>query len=91
MANSLELLSGPISDIQKKYEILSDIVTEYNGCIHGSQSHVVSNNLISLIVYYEVPLGNREEVKRSLKIVFLQLFLDSISISTYSRNSNLLE
>src|SRR5215217_253333 len=26
MSNSLELLQGPIKDIQKKYEILSDIV-----------------------------------------------------------------
>src|SRR5215211_2492198 len=26
MSNSLELLTGPISEIQKKYEILSDIV-----------------------------------------------------------------
>jgi hypothetical protein len=32
MSNSLELLTGPIVDIQKKYEILSDIVTlEYRG------------------------------------------------------------
>ena len=38
MSNSFELLQGPIAEIQKKYEILSDIViTEYNGMIHGSQ------------------------------------------------------
>src|SRR5215217_9778193 len=55
MANSFELLSGPIADIQKKYEILSDIVIEYNGKVHGSQSHTVSANSISLIVYYEIP------------------------------------
>jgi hypothetical protein len=35
MDNSFELLQGPIQDIQKKYEILSDIVTKYNGCIHA--------------------------------------------------------
>ena len=28
MSNSLELLQGSIVDIQKKYEILSDIVSE---------------------------------------------------------------
>ena len=28
MANSLELLQGSIADVQKKYEILSDIVSE---------------------------------------------------------------
>jgi len=65
MSNSFELLTGPVSDTQKKYEILSDIVTEYNGKVHGSQSHIITaNNSISLIVYYEVPEGKREEVKQ---------------------------
>ena len=64
MSNSFELLTGPIDIIQKKYEILSDLVSEYNGKTHGSQSHIGPNNSISLVVYYEVPLGNREEVKR---------------------------
>jgi hypothetical protein len=66
MSNSFELLQGPIDSIQKKYEILSDIVTEANGKVHGSQSHIVANNSMSLIVYYEVPAeGNkREEVKQ---------------------------
>jgi hypothetical protein len=64
ISNSLELLSGPIDSVQKKYEILSDIVTEYNGKVHGSQSHVNGNN-ISLVVYYEVPVGQRDEVKRN--------------------------
>ena len=41
--NSLDFLSGPISEIQKKYEILSDIVSEYNGKVHGSQFHIISN------------------------------------------------
>ena len=69
MSNSLELLTGPISEIQKKYEILSDIVIQYNGKVHGSQSHIVNsnNNLVSLVVYYEVPEGKREEVKTRFK------------------------
>lgn len=54
MSNSLELLTGTILDIQRKYEILSDIVSEYNGKVHGSQSHIMQNNNISLIVYYIV-------------------------------------
>jgi hypothetical protein len=38
MYNSLELLTGPIVDIQKKYEILSDIVTvEYRGRVFRTQ------------------------------------------------------
>jgi hypothetical protein len=72
MSNSLELLTGPIAEIQKKYEILSDIVSEYNGKVHGSQSHV-NNNIISLVVYFEVPEGKREEVKQRFKnILYIQ-------------------
>ena len=51
MSNSFELLTGSISDIQKKYEILLDIVSEANGKVHGSQSHMITNNSMSLIVY----------------------------------------
>ena len=73
MSNSLELLSGPFSDIQNKQEILSDIVTEYNSKIHGSLSHVFTNNLISLIVYFEVPEGKRKEVKRKFSNVIVTI------------------
>ena len=51
MSNSFELLQGPIETIQKNYEILSDIITEYSGKTHGSQSHIVANNM-QLIVYF---------------------------------------
>ena len=57
MSNSFEFLTGPIDSIQKKYEILSDIVSEANGKVHGSQSHMIANNSMSLVLYYEVPLG----------------------------------
>jgi hypothetical protein len=44
MSNSFEYLQGSIDTIQKKYEILSDIViVEYNGKIHGSQRDRSSN------------------------------------------------
>ena len=63
-SNSFELLTGPIDAVQKKYEILSDIVSEYNGKVHGSQRDKDSKtDLIDLLVYYEVPLGQRDEVK----------------------------
>ena len=73
MSNSFELLQGPIDIIQKKYEILSDIViTEHNGKIHGSQQNRdPKTGLIDLLVYYEVPLGQREEVKRKFDNVVL--------------------
>jgi hypothetical protein len=52
---------------------LSDIVIEYNGKVHGSQSHIVANNSISLFVYYEVLEGKREEVKQRFNnIIFLE-------------------
>lgn len=67
MSNSFELLTGPVDTIQKKYEILSDIVAEYNGKVHGSergQDPTRTGQLIDLLVYYEISLGNREEVKQ---------------------------
>ena len=64
MSNSFELLQGPIETIQKKCEILSDIVSENNGEVHGSQSPMISNNSMSLIVYFEVPQGRLKEFKR---------------------------
>ena len=65
MSNSFEYLQGSIAEIQKKYEILSDVVSEYNGKVHGSQrdrDHKPGS--IDLLVYYEVPVGNREIVKQ---------------------------
>jgi hypothetical protein len=48
-------LSGPITEIQKKYEFLSDIVTEYNGKVHGSQrDRDLKTAEIDLLVYYEI-------------------------------------
>lgn len=57
MSNSFELLTGPtVADIKKKYEILSDIVSEYNGNVHGSQRDIdPKTGLLDLLVYYEVP------------------------------------
>ena len=65
MCNSFELLQGSIAEIQKSYEILSDIVSEYNGKVHGSQrDRDPKTGLIDILVYYEVPLGQRDEVKQ---------------------------
>ena len=68
MSNSFELLQGSIEEIQKKYEMLSDIVSEYNGKVHGSQrERDPKTGLLDLLVYYEVQLGNRKEVKRKFE------------------------
>lgn len=47
--------------------MLSDLIKEYNGKTHGSQSHIDTNNSIQLIVYYEVPEGMREEIKKAFE------------------------
>jgi hypothetical protein len=74
MSNSFELLTGPIETIQKSYEILCDlIIVEYNGKVHGSQSHIGANNSTQLILYYEVPLGMRDEVKRKFNDFVLSI------------------
>jgi hypothetical protein len=47
---------------------LSDIVTEYGGKVHGSQrDRDPKTGLIDLLVYYEVPFGQRDEVKRKFE------------------------
>ena len=75
MSNSFELFTGPIDTIQKKYELLSDIVSEYNGKVHGSQrDRDPKTGLLDLLVYYEVPVGNREEVKRKYQNSISMLF-----------------
>ena len=57
MSNSFEYLQGSITEIQKKYEILSDIVTEYGGKVHGWQrERDPKTGLIDLIVNYEILL-----------------------------------
>ena len=65
MSNPLELLTGSIDAIQKKYEILSDVVLEYNGKVHGSQrDRDPKAGLFDLLVYYDVPEGKRDERKK---------------------------
>jgi hypothetical protein len=64
MSNSFEYLQDSIAEIQKKYETLSDIVSEYGGKLHGSQrDRDPKTGLIDLLVYYKVPDGKRDEVK----------------------------
>ena len=49
------------------------VIVEHGGKVHGSQSHNVSNNSMQLIVYYEVPLGQRDEVKRKFNDFVLSI------------------
>ena len=71
MSNSFELLQGSIANVQKQYEMLSDIVTEHNGKVHGSQRDrdpkTSKTSQLDLLVYYEVPEGQREIVKQPIQ------------------------
>ncbi len=70
MSNSFGLLSGSVASVQRQYEVLSDIVIELNGKVHGSQRDRDSRTgLLDLIVYYEVPQDSREEVKRRFEVI----------------------
>jgi len=64
MDNSLEILQGSPLTITKQYEVLSDLIKEFNGKTHGSQSHTLPDNSLQIVVYYEVPEGTRDEIKR---------------------------
>ncbi|MDQ2684235.1 MAG: hypothetical protein M3Y25_00160 [Thermoproteota archaeon] len=64
MDNSLEILQGSPEAIIKQYEVLSDLIKEFNGKTHGSQSHALPNNSLQIVVYYEVPEGMRDDIKR---------------------------
>ena len=44
---------------------------KYNGCVHSSQSNVMQDNSLLLIVYFEVPEGKREEVKKIFNNYFV--------------------
>ena len=64
MDNTLEILQGSPLIITKQYEVLSDLIKEFNGKTHGSQSHTLPDNSLQIVVYYEVPEGMRDEIKR---------------------------
>ena len=64
MDNSFEILQGSPLTITKQYEVLSDLIKEFNGKTHGSQSHTLPDNSLQIVVYYEVPEGTRDEIKR---------------------------
>lgn len=51
MDNSLEILQGtPIDTITKQCGVLDDLIKEYNGKTHGSQTRILANNFIQIIL-----------------------------------------
>lgn len=64
MDNSVEILQGLAVTVTKQYEVLTDLIKELKGKTHGSQSHNLPNNALQIVVYYEVPEGKRNDIKR---------------------------
>lgn len=64
MDNSLKILQGSTNTIIRQYEVLTDLIKEFKGKTHGSQSHNLPNNSLQIVVYYEVPEGKRDDIKR---------------------------
>ncbi len=84
MSNSFELLSGTIASVQRQYEVLSDIVIELNGKVHGSQRDRDSRTgMLDLLVYYEVLEGKRDEVKRRFEFIKNKPSSSTNAASTY--------
>jgi len=70
MSNSFDLPQDSIKEVQKQYEVLSDIVIELNRKVHGSQrDRDARTGLLDLLVYYEVPEDKRDEVKRKFEFI----------------------
>lgn len=67
MDNSVEILQGSADTIIKQYEVLTDLIKEFQGKTHGSQSHSLQNNYLQIVIYYEVPEGKRDEIKGMFK------------------------
>lgn len=67
MDNSVEILQGAADIITNQYEVLTDLIKEFKGKTHGSQSHCLQNNILQIVVYYEVPEGMRDKLKDMFK------------------------
>jgi hypothetical protein len=67
MDNSVEILQGSEDTIIKQYEVLTDLIKEFQGKTHGSQSHSLQNNSLQIVIYYEVSEGKRDEIKGMFK------------------------
>jgi hypothetical protein len=61
--NPLEILQGTSTDtITKQHGVLADLIKEYNDKTWFS-IHILANNFIQIIVYYEIPEAKRDEIK----------------------------
>jgi uncharacterized cupin superfamily protein len=47
--------------------VLTDLIKEFQGKTHGSQSHSLQNNSLQIVIYYEVSEGKRDEIKGMFK------------------------
>jgi len=57
------LYDGSIVNIEKEYEELVNLVSEYGGRVHGSQLNNDSDSYI-IAVYFQIPLDAKEEFEK---------------------------
>ena len=85
MSNSFELLQGSILQVQKQYEILSDIVIDIGGKVHDLQrDRDTRTGLFDLLVYYEVPEGKRDELKSKFEFIRNKPSSSTNAVGTYT-------
>ncbi|MFB5600184.1 MAG: hypothetical protein ACE5SW_08170 [Nitrososphaeraceae archaeon] len=69
MSNSLRISYVHAEEVRKQYEYLNDVINASNGKTHRSHSHFLNNDILKLIIYYEVPEGRRELVRQKFNLV----------------------
>jgi hypothetical protein len=66
MDNTLEVLQGSSFEVKRKYEILTNLIKQFNGSVLGSQSHILSSKDLIIVVYFQVPEGKLVDFKKGL-------------------------
>ena len=85
MSNFFELLHGSINEVQRLYEVLSDIIIDIGEKVHGSQrDRDTRTGLLDLLVYYEVPEGKRDELKRKFEFIRNKPSSSTNAVGTYT-------
>ena len=85
MSNSFELLYGPINEVQRLYEVLSDIIIDTGGKVHDLQrDRDTRTGLLDLLVYYEVPEGERDELKNKFEFIRNKPSSSTNAVRTYT-------
>jgi hypothetical protein len=67
MSNTFEMLSGSPRSVRNQYQYISDLIQSVKGKVHGSQSHIVGETTIKMLIYFEVPKVYRDSIQESFR------------------------